>query len=369
MASLTITNTFTNGTTADATQVNTNFQDVVNGTSDGTIDFSIAALTVAGTLTANGNVTLGNGGADDITILGSLASSIAIKLDSTYDIGTSSKGINALYFGQNSQRVGITGSSSMSATYTITLPVNAGVAGQSMINDGSAVMSWVPGQMATSAKSADYTITDIDKVRTILMTTGSSTDKTVTLPTAADNTNRIITIKKVDSGTNDCIVDGEGAETIDGSTTVNLTKQYNSITVQSNGTGWIIEGSLKTYAEGTWTGTLIGSTGGTGTVKTGTYTKIGRLVNVSIEFDSVNNIGNTGIIEVTGLPFTVNGYNHFGSAWLFNLGASTTADVSPYANDGETYIRFLANSAGSSITWSSPGSAEYVRLTMQYEAA
>lgn len=87
------------------------------------------------------------------------------------------------------------------------------------------------------AAVADYTVTDGDQVRTVGMTTGA-TDRTVTLPTAADNTNRIITAKKVDSGAGTLTIDGEGAETIDGSTTRIIASQYAAVTVQSDGTSW-----------------------------------------------------------------------------------------------------------------------------------
>lgn len=88
-----------------------------------------------------------------------------------------------------------------------------------------------------SAKSADYTVLDTDGIRTVLMTTGAS-DRTVTLPTVADNTNRIITVKKVDSGTGDIIVDGEGAETIDGVTTIDIPSENEFLSIQSDGTTW-----------------------------------------------------------------------------------------------------------------------------------
>lgn len=91
--------------------------------------------------------------------------------------------------------------------------------------------------LQTSAKSADYTVLDTDGFRTILMTTGAS-NRTVTLPTAADNTGRIISIKKVDSGAGTCIVDGEGAETIDGSATYTLFNEEEAVTLHCDGTTW-----------------------------------------------------------------------------------------------------------------------------------
>ena len=94
-----VTYTLTNGTTADATQVQQNFTDLVNAMSDGTKDFSINALTAAGTATFNGNVTLGNASGDDVTFTGSLASTIPIKTNNSFNIGSATLGLAGLYLG------------------------------------------------------------------------------------------------------------------------------------------------------------------------------------------------------------------------------------------------------------------------------
>lgn len=104
---------------------------------------------------------------------------------------------------------------------------------------GSSLPAWA-WQETTSAKSADYTVTDTDGITTVLMTTGA-TDRTVTLPTAADNSGRKLVIKKVDSGTGVVTVDGEGAETIDGAASVCLQSQYDSVTLICDGTGWHVQ--------------------------------------------------------------------------------------------------------------------------------
>ena len=70
MGYVTVTNTLTNGSTADATELNTNYSDLIAGTSDGTKDMNIAALTCAGAVTFNGNITLGNAITDTITFTG-----------------------------------------------------------------------------------------------------------------------------------------------------------------------------------------------------------------------------------------------------------------------------------------------------------
>ena len=73
--------------------------------------------------------------------------------------------------------------------------------------------------------SADYTITDTDGYTEIWVSTGAS-DRTITLPTLADNQGRKIKVIKTDSGVGDVIVDGEGSETINSTLQVPITEQY-----------------------------------------------------------------------------------------------------------------------------------------------
>lgn len=237
MPSPAVTYTFSNSTTADATQVNQNFSDVINGITDGTKDLSISAITAAGTATFNGNVNIGNASSDDLTITASLASSIAIKTASTYNVGSSTLGLLSIYFNNNSQTVRVMASGSASATWTLTLPTTSGTAGYVPYNTGSGTLSWTHGQTSTNAvSSADYTILDADGYYCILVTTGNS-DRTVTLPAAANNTGRSIMIKKADTGTGKVLISG----TIDGSSTAavnELTVQYASSEVYSDGTSW-----------------------------------------------------------------------------------------------------------------------------------
>jgi hypothetical protein len=240
VANVSVTYTFSNGTVADATEVNQNFTDVINGLSDGTKDISIAALTVAGTATLNGAVNLGNATGDDLTFTGLAASDFKPKTDATYYLGSSSLGWLGAYLGRNSNRVLLQNNASASASWTFTFPVNAGVAGQSLVNQGSGTQAWKYNCIDTAAKSADYTVTDTDMIKVVLMTTGAS-DRTVTLPTAADNPGRVLVCKKVDSGAGKLIIDGEGSETIDGALTNTIASQYGYIKIVCDGTNWHIE--------------------------------------------------------------------------------------------------------------------------------
>lgn len=98
MTAPSVTNTFTNGTTADATAVNQNFTDLITAMTDGQKSFSIDALTCTGSATFNGAVNLGNATGDDVTVTGYLASALIPKTDDTYDLGTAALAWQDAYF-------------------------------------------------------------------------------------------------------------------------------------------------------------------------------------------------------------------------------------------------------------------------------
>lgn len=89
-----------------------------------------------------------------------------------------------------------------------------------------------------SVASANYTVLDDDGYAVINVTTGAS-DRTITLPTAAANTNRTIRIRKVDTGAGKLIVDGEGAELVNGLATMEFWYGGNYVDLECDGTGWI----------------------------------------------------------------------------------------------------------------------------------
>lgn len=67
---------------------------------------------------------------------------------------------------------------------------------------------------------------------------------------------------------------------------------------------------LADYEEGTWTPTITSSGGAiTSYTSSGTYTKVGRLVNINVNFTITNNGTGFGAINVTNLPFNVSGAN------------------------------------------------------------
>ena len=87
-------------------------------------------------------------------------------------------------------------------------------------------------------KTAGYTALIQDEV--ILVTTGSSANVTITLPTTVGKKGKYYMIKKIDAGTKAAVIDGHGDETIDGAATLSLNAQYNVALIVSDGTNWLV---------------------------------------------------------------------------------------------------------------------------------
>lgn len=174
-----MTYSFLNGTAADASSVNTNFTDLIQGTSDGTKDFNISALTAAGVATLNGNVILGSASGDDLTINASLAASIPIKTTRTYDIGSADLGLRILYLGMNSTHtIALQApSSGASADYSLTLPPTTGtIYDVPYSSDAASTLLWKKDSaLATNASGGTSGVT----------LTTSSTSVSVFTPSAA----------------------------------------------------------------------------------------------------------------------------------------------------------------------------------------
>ena len=117
-----------------------------------------------------------------------------------------------------------------------------------VLTDDNDVSKWTADPVAGSvvatgavdAKTAAYTITTGDAAKTIAVdaTTGALT---VTLPAAASATNGFeVTVKKTDSSTNAVTIDGNGAETIDGATTLVLSNENETATLRGDGLNWLV---------------------------------------------------------------------------------------------------------------------------------
>lgn len=242
MAAPSVTWTFTNSTTADATQVNTNFTDLINGASDGTKDYTINALTCNGATVLKGAVNLGDGTPDDISVLGSIATSIPVKTTFSYDLGTSSIGWKSIYFGSNDSAARTTRiiAGAVSASWTFTLPTAVGAIGKMLTTtDASGATTWrFADKVLASQTSSPVTATGDETVIPVDATSGAIT---VNLPAAATiGSGKRYIIKKIDSSTNAVTIDGNSTELIDGAQNTTLNTQYESLEIICDGTGWHI---------------------------------------------------------------------------------------------------------------------------------
>lgn len=205
---------------------------------------------------------------------GSGPGSISMKIDAAEALGVNSSGLVSIGASGGTQVHNINGHATLPAqgeirfqdssggeyvglkapatatTTTYSLPTADGASGTVLKTDGAGNMSWVVQTAIPSFvgvdKTADYTITDGDgySVISVSDTPGSGTGtSTVTLPTLADNQNRRLIIKNITSDQGTVLVDGEGAETIDGLTNVSLDFKNSYIELQAMSGDWKIVGT------------------------------------------------------------------------------------------------------------------------------
>ena len=120
--------------------------------------------------------------------------------------------------------------------------------------------------------------------------------------------------------------------------------------------GAVAANKLDDYEEGTWTAVLTGSTTGASTpvTKTGTYTKVGNLVHIEVNFAVVNTTGASGSVQIQGLPFAHDASN--GSAVTLGqytkLARTSGSIPTAYINSGASLIQGLqTNASGVNANW------------------
>jgi hypothetical protein len=92
-----------------------------------------------------------------------------------------------------------------------------------------------------TAVTASYTMTLNDSIVLVNATAGAIT---ITLPLANECTQKRISIKKTDASANVVTIDGNGAETIDGTATKTLATQYKSYELVASGGAWWIVSAI-----------------------------------------------------------------------------------------------------------------------------
>jgi hypothetical protein len=170
-------------------------------------------------------------------------------------------------------------------------------------------------------------------------------------------------------------VNGSGARSNNtndiGSSTYNWKDLYLSGGVYVGGTA--AANKLDDYEEGDWNGYLrgVGSDPTTQVVATGQYTKVGRKVYAEIRFSNVSNVGASGSVYVSGLPYAP--HTSFAgqgncAAYLFDFPTGLTSlSVQVSGTNLFTYV------SGDSTTWDNlkhaPGTGRYLEISAQYTVA
>lgn len=105
------------------------------------------------------------------------------------------------------------------------------------LTEAEAAAAYQALSVSVVSKTANYTITTSDSV---VLCDASGGAFTITLPAASGLTGRRFDVKKTDSSALAVTIDGNASETIDGSTTIALTTQYESVTLLCDGSNWRI---------------------------------------------------------------------------------------------------------------------------------
>lgn len=293
-------------------------QSITNKTLDSTDTLTGAT---ASSFTNTGTVTLptatttlvGRGTTDALTnkdIDGGTASNtsrITLPKDTTTNINALTRKQGTLLYDTSINQVKYdTGSTLTSlATQTTATPTVAGVVTSYFPTVQSAVLS---------SSSGTINVTTTDGYEVVIGTLAGT--QTVNLPAAASNTGRILQVKKT-GATGTVTIDPNASETIDGSTTLVLATQYESVTITCDGSGWSITGNP--FATAT--------------------------VGGGVSAASQNFFGNKTFVTASS----------FNSMDFDNTSSSGSTNVVVSAGDGSTsglaYMTFIKNATGASTNW------------------
>jgi hypothetical protein len=151
------------------------------------------------------------------------AKSLAIQADTPLDGGI------ILYSSDKVRIQNVVGTDAMT--------IKSGNVGIGTTNPTSTIHGAGSFALPITTKTADYTAGSSDY--TILVSC-SSANITITLPAVASYVGRIYNIKKIDATGYTVIIDGNSSETIDGALTQTISTQYETLTIQNNGSSWYI---------------------------------------------------------------------------------------------------------------------------------
>jgi len=346
MAAPSVTYTFANSTIADATQVNQNFNDLINALSDGTKDLSFNDLQV-------------NSFSDDIVPAVAYGNSL----------GSLTKGIKYLYLGSSdaaAHSVRLSGPV-IATDWNFVLPANDGDNGQFLMTDGAGTAtSWRYPSKVTAQTSAYSIAADITHVEADATAGGFN----VTVPAAsAANNGQTVCVRKTDSSVN--------VVTLITGVSTTLNTQNEAVHIQSNGSAWVILARTGvttpwTSFSGTWTAVSVNPAIGNGTLSAN-WRRRGDTAEVTylITMGSTSTYGTGDWIFTLPTGITVNTTKLQGSSSTNTIIGSGGAVQGAYHSiialyDTTTQFRAAADNQAGRLTASSPeawGAGQTLQIT------
>ena len=211
------------------------------------VDKVTAQSTAADALKTSGGITAGSG---NVAIVGTDGRVPAIS--STYFAALSGANLTSL-----------NGSAVASGTVPAA-QLGSGSGGSTKFLREDSTWQTVPAvPVVVLAKSTNYTVSTGDGIDVLVTMDASGGARTVSLYTASGNTGRTIRVKKIDSNANAVTIAANGAETIDGYSTLALYVQHDFADLISDGTNWVIVSErvtilMKAYLSANQTGVTTG---------------------------------------------------------------------------------------------------------------
>ena len=313
-----VTYTFSNGTTADATQVNQNFSDLVNGITDATKDLSIANLTVATALTASGTLA--------VTSTSTLSGNVTINNSKTLTI---SKTSSQLIFGTtNTTTISAT---APSASRIFTIP-DAGSDVEFVMAGGTQTIAGAKtfSSAVTINPTTNQLVLGVTNTTTI-SSTAPAASRTYTIPDAGGN------VEFVMAGGTQTVA---GAKTFSSAVTINPTTNQivlgvtNTTTISSTApaasrTYTIPDaGSNVQFVMAGGSQTIAGNKSFTGTTSTVDITSSGSINSLNMNTQNYIINGNFDVWQ-RGTSFTspANG-TYTSDRWRFRNSSAAVVDIS-----------------------------------------
>lgn len=337
--------TFSEAPSTGTANVYVNYRDQAIGTITDETSVAKTGDTMSGTLIINGELFVNNNevNLDDLQSLTWGDGSVQVRGDGTAETLELRTSAATRVFVDSSGLVGI---GTTSPSYKLEVKGAAATAGQLSIHDGT-------GDTVTSGNNAGSllfqardssirTIAEIDAIHTTTNGTGAA---------------MVFQTRVSDALAERMRIDNAGHVIVP-----------NGITLGTAAGTYTAENTLDDYEEGSFTGTLTGGTTAPSTPITavGYYTKVGRLVEISIAFANKDNTGASGTVTVTGLPFT-------SASTVLHLGSVVNTrgpneQSSSYVSTGASSL-IQVNYAGGQTAWASTGAGVYAYFSIVYPAA